>query len=87
MMGNAPVTAERTMRIMGRTIARGASVPSFPRAGPTAIRSFSLSRHSSRRCSMTSILLVGTGSEQRFFAAGRLLPSVRLHLANQVLLI
>ena len=30
---------------------------------------------------------IGVRSEQRFFAAGRLLPSVRLHLLNQVLLI
>ena len=31
--------------------------------------------------------LVGAGSEQHFFSAGRLLLPVRLHLANQVLLI
>jgi hypothetical protein len=31
--------------------------------------------------------LVGTGSAQHCFATGRLLPSVRLYLVNQVLLI
>ena len=31
--------------------------------------------------------LIGAGSEQHLFAAGRLLLPVRLHLANQVLLI
>jgi len=31
--------------------------------------------------------LGGEASDQHFFPAGRLLPPVRLHLANQVLLI
>ena len=85
MMGNVPI-AEPIMRIMGRDIAKGASVPLFPPPARTAIRLLSLPWHWSPRCSMTSILR-SAPSEQRFFAAGRLLPSVRLHLANQVLLI
>ena len=88
-MGNVPIVGP-IMRIMGRDIAKGPSVPLSPQPARTAIRLRSLPWHWSRRLLEDQYSSIGANSEQRFFGTGRLLlvgsaPSGQSGLADLIL--